>query len=150
MRPKIHIVIGIIFVLLIYFIFPQFTFLQLSIIFFSSWLIDFDHYVYYFIKKRNFNLHKCYNWYDKNLKETLVLPMNERKKRYIGFFIFHGIEPLIILFLLGISFSPFFMFVFFGVLLHFVVDVPHEYYVKRTIQKISLIYNYLQGKKLQN
>ena len=150
MRPKSHIIIGIIFVLLIYFIFPQFTFLELSIIFFSSWLIDFDHYIYYFIKKRNLNLHKCYNWYNNNLKETLALPMNERKKRYIGFFMFHGIEPLIILFLFGISISPFFMFVFFGALLHFMVDVPHEYYVKRTIQKISLIYNYIQGKKLQN
>jgi len=102
------------------------------------------------MRTKDLNFHKCYKWYDKHLKETLVLPMNERKKRYTGFYLFHGIEPLIILFLLGISVSQFFLFIFVGFLLHFVVDVPHEYYIKRTIQKSSLIYNYSQFKKLEN
>jgi hypothetical protein len=149
MRPKPHIVIGIIFVISLYFLFPKISLISLLIIFSSSVLIDFDHCIYYFIREKDLSLKRCYQWYDKELKKTLALPMNERKKRYIGFFIFHGLEPMIILFLLGVFVSPFFLFVAIGVLLHFVVDVPHEYYVKRTIQKISLIYNYTQWKKLE-
>jgi hypothetical protein len=149
MRPKIHIFIGIIFIVFLNFIFPSINFLNLSVIFFSNWLIDFDHYIYYFIQKKDLNLSRCYKWYDKDLKETLVLPMKERKKRYTGFYIFHGIEFLIFLFLLGLSVSPFFIFVFIGALLHFIIDIIHEYYIKRTLHKISLIYSYIQWKKLE-
>jgi len=150
MRPKIHIFLGIIFVTFLHFIFPQITFCNLSIIFFSSWLIDVDHYFYYILKKRNLNLNKCYKWYDKNLKETLVLSMEGRKKIYTGFYIFHGIEPLIILFLLGISVSQFFTFIFIGFFFHMILDIPSEIKIKGTFQKISLIYNYTQFRKIEN
>ena len=149
MRPKIHLIVGIFFVIVLNFIFPQIGFLNLSIILFSSVLIDGDHYLYYILRTGNFNLIKCYKWYDTHLKKTLNLPINERKKIYTGFYLFHGIEPLIILFLFGISFSQFFMFIFIGFLLHFIVDIPHEYYVKRTLHKISLIYSYTQFRKLE-
>jgi hypothetical protein len=148
MQPKIHFFVGIILIILLHFISPQLTLFNLSIIFFSSWLIDVDHYLYYILKKKDFSLIRCYKWYKLHLKETLALPMSERRKIYTGFYVLHGIEPLIILFLLGISVSPFFFFVFIGFLIHFVVDIPHEYYIKRTLHKISLIYSYYQFKKL--
>lgn len=149
MRPKIHLIIGIIFVILLKLFFPNLTWISLSIILFSSVLIDGDHYFYYILRTKNFNLIKCYTWYKKHLEETLALPMSERKKRYTGFYIFHGIEPLIVLFLLGIFISQFFIFVFIGFFLHFIVDVPHEYYIKRTLHKISLIYSYTQFERLE-
>ena len=149
MRPKIHLILGIIFVIILKIFLPNITWISLSIILFSSVLIDGDHYLYYILKTRNFNLIKCYKWYKKHLEETLALPMNERKKRYTGFYVLHGIEPLIVLFLLGISVSQFFMFIFIGFFIHFIVDIPSEIIIKRTVHKISLIYSYTQFRKLE-
>ncbi|VVB83534.1 Uncharacterised protein [uncultured archaeon] len=148
MHPKIHLIIGIIFVIILHIFFSQITLAELSIIFLSSFLIDGDHYLYYFIREKNINPFKCYNWYKEHLKKTLTLSMAERKKEYTGFYLFHGIEPLTAIFLLGTYVFPFLIFVFIGLSLHMIVDVPHEYYIKRTIQKSSLIYNYTQWKKL--
>ncbi|MEK6827395.1 MAG: hypothetical protein AABX99_02835 [Nanoarchaeota archaeon] len=149
MRPKIHIIIGIIFVVFLNLFSPNLTWMSLLIIFFSSVLIDGDHYFYYILRTKNFSLTKCYAWYKKHLEETLALQKNERKKRYTGFYILHGIEPMMVLFFLGISVSQFFMLIFIGFLLHFIVDIPHEYYIKRTLHKISLIYSYIQFRKLE-
>jgi len=149
MHPKLHFLIGVFFVIFFHFIFPQITFLNLLIILFSSVLIDVDHYFYYIIKKRDFNLFKCYEWYKEGVKKTHHLPIKERKKIYTGFYMFHGIEPLIILFLLGISVSQFFFFIFIGFSFHLLLDIPSEIVIKGTFQKISLIYNYTQFKKLK-
>ena len=148
MRPNVHIIFGIFFAFLIYFIFSQISLIGLLIIFFSSVLIDVDHYFYYFIRTKNLNLTKCYSWYDAHLRKILSLPMSGRKKAYTGFYLFHGIEWLTILFLLSKFVFPNFIFLFIGFLLHWIIDAPHEYYIKRTLHKSSLIYNYMQWKKL--
>lgn len=148
MLPKYHFIFGTLFVFILHFFFPQLSLLNLSLIFLSSFLIDADHYFYYIARERNFNLIKCYNWYREHLKKTLALPMNERKKIYSGFYFFHGLEWLIALFLLGRFISPIFTFVFIGFSLHWVVDTPHEYYIKRTLDKSSLVWNYLRFRKL--
>ena len=149
MRPKIHFILGIFFTFLLYFLFPQISLIGLLIILFSSILIDADHYFYYFITTKNLNLTKCYKWYDAHLRKLLSLPMNKRKKVYTGFYIFHGIEWLMMLFLLSKFIFPNFIFIFVGFLFHWMIDAPHEYYIKRTLHKISLIYNYTQWKKLE-
>lgn len=82
------------------------------------------------------------------MNKTLALPMSERKKRYTGFYIFHGIEMLVITLLLGVFVSKIFIFVFLGFSFHMLLDVPHEFIVKRTFHKFSLIYSYFQFKKL--
>ncbi len=149
MKPKFHIVFGIVSSIIIYFLFPQITLLHLLVIFASSVLIDGDHYFYYILKKRNLNLIQCFRWYRDNLKKTLSLPMNERKKIYSGFYIFHGIEWIIIIFVLGFYINPIFYFVSFGFLIHFLVDTPSEFYFKRTFDKISLVWNYHRFRKTQ-
>ncbi len=148
MLPKLHFIAGIFFIFLIYLLFPQISLIGLLIIFLSSVFIDVDHYVYYILKERNLNLVKCYNWYILHLKKTLFLPMKERKNRYTGFYFFHGIEWIILLFLLGAYVHPFFSFVFVGFLFHWVIDTPHEFYIKRTLDKSSLIWNYYRWRKL--
>ena len=122
--------------------------MSLLIIFFSSVLIDGDHYFYYILRTKNFSLTKCYAWYKKHLEETLALPMNERKKIYR---ILHSSRNRTYdgFFFSRISVSQFFMLIFIGFLLHFIVDIPHEYYIKRTLHKISLIYSYIQFRKLE-
>lgn len=149
MQPKSHILAGIFLIILFYFLFPNTSLFGLALLLFSSIFIDADHYLYYIFKEKDFNLTNCYKWYKKNLKETLALPMNKRKNRYTGFYIFHGVEWLIILLLISCFVFPNFIFIFFGFLFHNLLDIPHEYYVKRTFHKISLIYSYTQWKKFE-
>ena len=139
MKITNHIFLGIIFSIFLFFL--NFNFSQISIVFLSSILIDGDHYVYYILKRRNFNLLKCYSWYIENLKRTMRLPMHERKKIYSGFFLFHGIEILIVLFLLGKFISPIFIWIGVGFSFHFIVDIFDEIKVKGSYDKSSLIYN---------
>jgi hypothetical protein len=149
MLPRKHIIIGILFVIAIYFLFPTITLFSLLIIFSSSVLIDVDHYFYYILRRKDFNFIRCYKWYKENRKKVLSLPMNERKKRYSGFYMLHGIELIIILLVLGFYINSLFFFISIGFLLHFLVDTPNEFYEKRTMDKSSLIYNFYRFRKLR-
>lgn len=149
MLPKIHFLIGLIFTIIFHFIFPQISFFYLSLIFFSSFLIDVDHVIYYAVKEKNLNPYKASSWFKNHLNQTMSLPMNERKKIYTGFYFFHGIEWLVILFFLGIYVNQIFSFIFIGFFLHMVVDIPSEILLKRTFDKSSLIWNIYRFKKLK-
>jgi len=148
MHPKAHIFLGAIFTLLLFFLFPKVPPLGFLIVFLSSFLIDGDHYVYYLLKEKKFNLIKCYNWYKARVKKTQSLPFEKRKKIYTGFYFFHGVEWLIILFLLGKFVLLIFTFVLIGFSFHLLLDIPSEISFKGTCHKLSLIYNYTQFKKL--
>lgn len=150
MYPKIHFIIGILFTILSLFLFPQIIFLNLFLVFSSSILIDGDHYFYYIFKKKDSNLIRCYKWYKEKIKKTLSLPMNKRKKIYSGFYLFHGIEWIIIFFLLGYYLAPRCSYIAIGFLLHWVADTPHEFYTKRTMDKSSLIYSIYRFRKLES
>jgi hypothetical protein len=76
------------------------------------------------------------------------LPKQERKKIHTGFYIFHGIEVLICLFLLGIYFSKFFILIAIGFSFHLIIDLFDEFVKKGTLDKISLIYSYYRFRKL--
>jgi hypothetical protein len=140
MLPKYHIFFGILFTLSLYAFFPQISFLNLAIVLFSSILIDGDHYLYYIFKKKNFNPLTALKWHKKEMEITCPLPMNERKKRYTGFYFFHGIEWIIVLAILGRFIFPPLIYVSIGFLFHFALDIPDEFRSKGTIHKSSLIY----------
>ncbi len=150
MLPKYHIFFGIIFILVLYFLFPQLSLLSLLVIFLSNVFIDIDHGLYYLLKKKDINPLRCYNWYKDNIRKTLSLPMKERKKIYSGFYLFHGIEILAILFFLGRYINPLFTMILIGFSFHMLIDIPDEIYKKRTIHKISLVYNLYKWKELRN
>jgi hypothetical protein len=149
MRFKFHFLSGFIFTILLYFLFyPVIPFFGLLIIFLSSFLMDADHFFYYIFKKRDFNLIRAYKWYIENTKKFCSSSKEKQKKIYIGFYIFHGIEILIILFLLGFYISPIFNFILIGFLFHLSVDLISEIIFEQRIDKISLIQNYLAIRKL--
>jgi len=150
MLPHYHIFLGLIFVAVLSFFFPNISFFTFAIIFFSSFLIDVDHVFYYFFKKGNLNPFNAYKWFIERRKQFHKLPMKQRKNFYSGFYMFHGIEWLIVLFLLGSYVNPFFIFIFIGFSFHFVFDVIHEIYDKRTVDKISLIWNYFRFRKINS
>jgi hypothetical protein len=147
MNPICHFILGLFFSFLLFFLFPTIGITGILIIFLSSFLIDFDHYLYYIYKKWKFNPLLSYNWYKGNIKKFHSLTYNQQKKVYIGIYIFHGIEVLILLFLLGNLVSNFFTFVFIGFLFHLCLDITYEAFIHKRLDKISLIYNHLTFKK---
>ena len=72
MYPTQHLLLGIIFSLVLLFLFPQIGFLGASIIILSTVLIDVDHYVYYVYKKKDLSLKNSYNWIIKKGNKCLA------------------------------------------------------------------------------
>lgn len=110
MLPKWHILFGAIFSLFLYF-FLGMSFVNSSIVFLASVLIDFDHCIFYFFRTKDFNLKRAYFWH-KNL------PKNHKPLTQI----FHVIEFLLLIFILSF-FYEFFLFVFIGLIFHSIVDL---------------------------
>ncbi len=149
MNVQYHFFFGILFAALLYFLFsPIISLLGLLIIFLSSVFIDVDHYFYYIYKRRNLSPIKAYRWYMRSVHKFRSIPKERRKEIYIGFCIFHGIEMLIILFLLGLYVSPIFNFILIGFLFHLSADLVSETILGQRLDKISIIQNFLRNKKL--
>ena len=55
MLPKWHLFLGFFFALTLFLVFPEIEIAGFLIIFFSTFLMDIDHYIYYVFKKRDFS-----------------------------------------------------------------------------------------------
>ena len=145
MLPKYHILIGFISSLIIYLIFPI-TILQATIIFFSSFLIDVDHYMLYVYKKKDFSFKNSVKYFFERRKSWLSLPLFERRKRKLAIFIFHGIEFWLLLIILAIYINSI-LFVLFGIAIHILLDyidlINNKDYL---YSKFSQFYVYLRNK----
>ena len=147
MLPKWHILFGIIFSVLLFFVWPKIGISGMLIIFLSSVLIDFDHYAYYVFKKKDFSLKHAYIWYVEMDKKFLKLNKKTRKKYYYAFCFFHGFESLLILFILSIFYFPF-LFILLGFLFHLIIDAVHTLYkAKKDIFCLISFSYYLLNKK---
>jgi len=106
-----HVIISTVFILAFSYL-NNFSMAVLAIIFASSILIDFDHYLFYVWRKKDFSLVRAYEFY-----------MNmERPTVKSGIMIFHTIEFFI--FVLLISFAlPWVTFILAGMLLHIGLDI---------------------------
>jgi hypothetical protein len=118
MLPLYHGILGAAISIILLLAFPQIGWLGASIIFLSSILLDFDHYLYYAIKKRDLSLKRAYAYFIR-LRRYGIDNEDYAYKRPI--LIFHGIEFCIILLLLSI-FSKFFLWVFIGFMIHMLLD----------------------------
>src|SRR3989344_7888189 len=92
MLPKHHILLGFIFSLVTFFLFSQIGTLGGVVIFLSSFLIDFDHYIYYIFKKKDFSLKRAYLWYKEKGEKIDRTKINLRKNYFVAHYYFHGIE----------------------------------------------------------
>ena len=130
MYPKTHIILGVIFVVILYFLFPSINMLNLFIIFLSSVLIDVDHYIVYVKRKRKFGLMSAFLWYDKRIKE----------KKECGFHFLHTLEIHIFVLILAFFWHILF-FVFIGITFHSITDFieigpkGREYFLTRWLIK---------------
>lgn len=111
MYPKSHIMLGIIFVVILYCLFPRIGILNLWIIFLSSVLIDVDHYIVYVKRKRKLGLMGAFLWYDKRIKN----------KKECGFHFLHTVEIHVFIFILAFFWHILFL-VFIGIMFHSITD----------------------------
>jgi hypothetical protein len=145
MLPKIHIILGGFFSIIIYFVF-SISFFQASLIFLSSFLIDFDHYLYYIFIKKDFNLKRAHRWFVKKRYNWIALSKDKRSKFKLPIFIFHGIELLIIL-ILFYFLNKIFLEIIIGVLFHMSLDFIELYYFKMPLySKMSQVYVHFKNK----
>ena len=127
MLPKWHILSGFISSYIIYW-FTSLTIFQASLIFLSSVLIDFDHYLWYRFKKRDWNLKNAYIY------------LKRHRKIYKPLMLLHTIEFHILIALLIFVWQGFF-YVLVGMLFHSIFDLIDLIYTKRLyLREFSLIH----------
>ena len=122
MYPKQHIIFGLIFATVLFFLFPQIGLIGFSIIFLSSFLIDVDHYLFYVFYKKDCSLRNAYKWFVKLDRKFKNFSKEKKKKIKYPPLIFHGFETFIILIIL-LFFSKIFLYVLIGFLFHEFLDI---------------------------
>ena len=147
MYPKQHAILGLIFATILFLFFPEIGFLGFSLIVFSSVLIDVDHYVNHVLNKKDWNLKNAFRWHVFKGKKLLSLLRAERNNYYTGFFFLHGLEVLILFFILSFFFKPF-LFIFIGFSFHLILDIIYQTTFSDRIDRVSLIYDFFKFKKL--
>ena len=151
MLPKSHFIFGLIFSLLLLFLFPQIEILGFLIIFASSFLIDVDHYLFYVFIKKDYSLKNAYHWFMEKHRKFRNLSRSERRERLKQKgplpCIFHGIEAIAVLIILSF-FSKFFLYILIGFLFHEVLDFIWAIYLGEGYSHFgSQIYNYFEFKR---
>ncbi|MBS3071731.1 hypothetical protein J4408_01940 [Candidatus Pacearchaeota archaeon] len=121
MLPRYHILLGTIFTLLILIILPGINLIYLSLIFLSSFLIDFDHYAMSVIKTGKISLLKSFDYHNK-ARIVQEKEIRARIKRKGDFHLFHTIEFHLFVGLLGLIWIGFF-YVFIGMVFHSLLDI---------------------------
>lgn len=149
MLPKYHVLLGFIFSIVLFLIFPSINLIGAGIIFFSSFLIDVGHYIYYILNKKGISLRKAVNYFLTKRKKLINMSIKKRNKFYSGFCFLHGIESLIVLFIIGIFFSKYFLLIFIGFTFHIFLDIIEEIHNNLRLDKISAIYDWFKFKKLK-
>ena len=141
MYPTKHLVLGFLFSLFVFAIFPRIGVLGIATITFSSFLIDADHYMFYACKKKDLSPFKAYNWFLEFIKRRKSLSVEERKKYKHHILIFHGVEFWTIVFIISLYYNIF-TYVLAGVMFHIFLDIVSLVYSKMGFSCIlSQIYN---------
>jgi len=145
MNPSWHIFFGFLFSVFLFFLFPEVGIINLSLLFFSSVLIDVDHYLFYIYEKRGFNLRRAYAYFIEKKKKWNKFG-NKVHNPLPSFFIFHGLEVLLLLFVLSFFFSPLY-FIFIGFSFHLLLDLMEQAVYSNKLQKISIVNDFLNYKR---
>lgn len=121
MKPSSHLIFGFIFSLILFLIFPAISWPGFLIIFLASVFIDVDHYMYYVIKKKDWNLKHAYFWFVEKEKKFQKLSIKERKQFCLPLCFLHTMEFLLIFAVLSI-YSNIILYIFTGFVFHIFLD----------------------------
>ncbi len=144
MLPKWHILIGFIFTFIIWIFAPGLHWIYLALIFLSSFLIDFDHYMCAVGDTGSFNLFKAGKYYK-------IIEIKEKEERSKGirrrgnFHLFHTVEFHVLIGLLGILWLPLF-YVFIGMVFHSLIDLFDLLKSDRLYRREYFFFNWLKDK----
>lgn len=150
MLPKHHILLGTIFAAALFLIFPKIDLIGFLLIIASTVLMDIDHYVYYVFKKRDLSLKNAYKWFIQKRKKYLALSRKKRNEIYTEAHFLHGIEALLILFVLGVYVSKYFLYILIGFAFHLFLDIIYQRKIHDRLDRISLIYDFLKFRRLKS
>ena len=121
MLPRWHIFFGAIFTFIIWISAPQTPIIFLLLMFSSSFLIDFDHYIVSVRQTKKLSLKNSFEYHKEELKkEDRDIARGIRRKG--DFHIFHTVEFHALVGVLAIFFSPF-LYIFMGMVFHSLLDV---------------------------
>ena len=140
MLPKIHFLYGLFISIILFFIVPE-KLIEILIFLASSVLVDFDHYIEFIIEKKSFGLKSAYRFFRDKSKKLKGVSRKNRSEYSTGIYIFHGIEPMLVAFLLGTIIHRYFFFVSAGMLYHHIFDWIEKVSSNTYPRKISLIYD---------
>lgn len=144
MLPRWHILLGAVFTLIVWIVAPQTKPLYLALIFLSSFLIDFDHYLDSVIKTKKFSLKNAFIYHEKLIKQFI-----SKKKKGIRergpFHPFHTIEFHVLIAIIGFFYTPFF-YIFLGMIFHSLLDVAGMLHQDWLFLREFFFFNWLRNR----
>lgn len=122
MIPRWHIILGGIFTLILWAFSPSVNPVYLGLVFFSSFLIDFDHYMSAALKLKTINLKKVLEYHDVLGKKEMLEKRKGIRRKCPHFHVFHTIEFHLFIGLLSFVWIGFF-YIFLGMVFHSLLDL---------------------------
>jgi hypothetical protein len=121
MLPRMHILLGFLFSIFFWILFPHVYFWCILLIFAASFLIDIDHYLQYVFETKNFSLKNAFKYHI--MLGKIGFAEKKRGIRKKGpFHVFHTFEFLLVVYLLSFAWMPL-LYVFVGMIFHSFLDI---------------------------
>ena len=142
MRPWWHVLIGMVFTLVVWLVAPDVGFLNLGLIFLASFLIDFDHYIAFFLKTKEQGFR---NWvkYHQKLEKIEIREIRRGIRKKSDFHLFHTLEFHAVIGLLGYFWIGFF-YLFIGMVFHSFVDLVYLIVTGRLHRREYFLTNWIR------
>jgi hypothetical protein len=144
MLPRWHIFLGAVFTLIIWIVAPEIPLLYLALVFLSSFLIDFDHYVSSGLNCGRWRLTNSFEYY----RELEKIELREKKKgikRRGDFHLFHTVEFHVLVGLLSLVWIGFF-YIFIGMFIHSMLDLIDMANRGRIYRREFFFFNWVREK----
>lgn len=142
MRPRWHILSGAIFTLLAWLYAPGTPLIFLALLFFSSFLIDFDHYLASFLITKKWSLKESFEYHRlKGIEEREEI--KKGIKRRCDFHVFHTIEFHLLLGALSFIWVGF-LYIFIGLVFHSLLDLIYLIKMKAFHRREFFFFNWLR------
>lgn len=102
----------------------------------GSILIDADHYIFYAVKCKKFDIKGMFAYYD-------MLTREKDKITYLGVFLFHTVEFFIVVGILSL-YMPLMFYLLYGMIFHYVLDTIYLYRIRCvSLRAFSLIQGFI-------
>lgn len=144
MLPRWHILLGGVFTLIIWLLAPTINPLYLILVFLSSFLIDFDHYVNASIKGKRLSLKHAFDYHEE-LQKKEIREQNRGIYEKGDFHLFHTVEFHALIGFFSFFWTPFF-YIFIGMVFHSLLDIASLLYVGRFYRREYFFLKWLTQK----